>query len=189
MKQLFGQLLVLVSMVIAAIVAVQGAQAFAWDPPEVAPSSTWRCDWTVTCGDKTGLGTASGSGKSMARSNAMTAAMQWCSNNCGTTLPAIALGMPYEVIPVVKETPAEERRVQSRDSGADWVVLFRCKSKQGPTLEIRSSPAATFCAAYTEAREFVCEAMANPFFGGACRCCYQVVERPCCCCCCGSCSR
>jgi hypothetical protein len=112
----------------------------------------------------------------------MTMAMSWC-ENCGTTTPSISLGTPIQVIPVLKPgVQAEEPGLHSAGGAAEWVVLYRCRSKSGPILEIEAS-AATFCAAYTEARDSVCEFISDPFFGGACSCCYQVVKRPCCCCC------
>jgi hypothetical protein len=186
MRQLIQRFLISTGLVVAAVVMLHSAAAHAQDqsaavPPPVA--NTWRCHWDTSCGGKVGSGDVHGYLTAQeAKSAAMQEAYQWAAANCGMSGCSFSIGIPYQEIPAeapgVELKDAEVKRVSTTD---EWVVCYRCTSRNGHSLCTEAS-GPTFCAAYSSARDFVCEQMQNPYFGGACRCCYRVVKRPCCCC-------
>ena len=181
MMQFPGRFLILIGMAVGAVCNLQSSAAIADNPPTVADTS-WGCDWTASCGDKTESGTVHGFNTEDEASAAATqAAIDSCIENCATSPCAITVGEPYQERPVVAPgVDSKDAATQPLSSSGLWKVAYRCTSRNGHSLEMKAS-GSTFCEAVSAARNRVCGQMSNPYFGGACRCCYQVLERPCCC--------
>ena len=99
------------------------------------------------------------------------AARAWAYENCGTYAVMYQYrGCSY--------TPLVEPSTSTMEAG--WVVRFQCTLREGGTAEA-TVRCTSFCEAYTLARCRACE-LSN-ILGGACRCCYTILERPGCGCC------
>lgn len=187
MMQFPGRFLILTCLAIAAVFVLQSSPADASGEPVVL--TTWGCHWDVVIDDEiVGTGDVHGiSLKKNAKPAAFVAAADWADDNHPNESYEIRIGIPFEeegVLPLgVEPEIAKTKRVTSGDQ---WIVRFRCLSRTGRTL-VTDSSGSTFCEAYVESRNFVCENISNEIFGGACRCCYQVLQRPTCGC--GSCCR
>jgi len=177
-RLVFSRFLILTTLAIAALCVLQSPSAFADDPPKL--SAPYGCGWKVTCGGMIGSGTVHGypSG-STAQSAASAEAKAWKEANCGTSMSVTSITRPYQEIAVMLGAEAPATGMQGARSTDEWVVLYRCRSRNGNSFEVEVA-GGTFCEAYTAARNFVCNEMSDPYYGGACCCCYRVVERPCC---------
>jgi len=185
MMQFPGRFLILTCLSIAAVFVLQSSLAFASEKPVLL--ATWGCPWEVkVAGNAVGSGEVKGiTLKKNAKPAALVAATAWADAHLGTSIYEIAIGDAFlesDVLP-----PGEESKSAMSErmtSSGQWTVLYQCTSRNGKTLKTISS-GSTFCEAYSESRSFVCENISNKPFDGACRCCYQVLQRPCCGCCSG----
>lgn len=179
--------LILTCLVVGAVCNLQSSIALAEDPPAIASSpsrtiATWACDWTACTGTSsvhsdTERGYATADAASAA---AHQKALEWTAAHCPGP-PRLSFYGPYRESFVAP--PGEESRVMEMQAAAptaEWVVLYRCTSRNGGQIEVQM-PGQTFCEAYSGARDIVCRYINDPAYGGACRCCYRVVKRPCCC--------
>ena len=187
MMQFPGRFLILTCLAVAAVFVRQSSPASASDEP--VKVTLYGCHWDVKVdGMIVGFGDVHGQTYKQAKPAALLAATNWAANQDPPLInDTTYVGDPYpeETVlpPGVEPEGATSQRVTS---SGQWIVLYRCISRSGKTLETESS-GSTFCEAFAESRNFVCENIPNRPFGGACRCCYQVVQRPCCNC--GSCCR
>lgn len=158
-------------------------------PPRLLP---WGCSWSVTCLDGNGLeitmsGTeyAGTSDRALRKAeDAVLEALENCSpptppsdypkTTCGPPFRTSGLASSEILEPVDFCSPA----CQCTGDG-DWVVHFECSGKNGGSVST-SVRGRTYCEALAMARASVCRTINSPIFGGACRCCSRVVERPLC---------
>jgi hypothetical protein len=152
----------------------------------------WACNWSVTCIGPDGLeftmsGTEYGVTANRAEIRAENATFDPI-NRCvpqtpPTMYPKIVVGPAYRTggfaISEIRE-PANSCSPACQCTGdGDWVVYFECTGKNGGLVS-KSARGRTYCEASANARSYVCRMINSDVFGGSCRCCSRVVERPAC---------
>ena len=157
------------------------------EPPGIL--STWACAWTVNCTNfqgnpSTGTGTEYAATADRAAKKAENAAMNYFMSNCTSTPPcSVIVGIPYQTSDFAfSEDHGLTNSCESTcqwTGGGEWAVYYACTNSGGVVVS-KESRGRTYCEALADARASVCRMINSPIFGGACRCCSRVVERPAC---------
>lgn len=194
-RSLLGFLLATSISVLPSIAAVSMAQEPVSSEPAVPPTVAlpWKCVWRVTCLNAAGeevttAGTEYGVTANRAEAKAETATLD--------PLSCCVAQTPPSIYPIIVVGPAEKTgafaiseksatvnpcpsECQDSENG-DWVVYFECTGRKGGSVS-KSARGTTYCEALANARAYVCRMINLEAFGGACRCCTRVIQRPVCC--------
>lgn len=173
-------------------VAQEAPAAAKVTPPVALPP--WACDWLVTCigldgKETTTTGTAYGETKLEAEEAAGLEAENHFAGCCDGRYPPnpmhIGDGYPTSDDSLSKSHSPDKPTLslQGRAASSEWVVKVECTGRKGGRLS-KTSSGRTYCEALSNARAYVCKRINSPLYGGACRCCSSVVQRPICCQCC-----
>jgi len=171
------------------LVAQEAPAAAKVTPPVALPP--WACDWLVTCigldgKECTTTGTAYGDTFPWQAEEAAGSAAEDHFGCCcdGRYAPTMVIGAPYQTSDdSLSKSHSPDKptlSLQGRAASSEWVVKVECTGRKGGRLS-KTSSGRTYCEALSNARAYVCKRINSPLYGGACRCCSSVVQRPICC--------